>query len=197
MIIEDKKIIYLHIPKCAGKSVEKYFLGKPQINPHNRDWAVRKQLAKGKYKDFYKFTVVRNPIDRVISVYNYYLKGGNKAKSDKVIQSKLQKMDLNLFISELENLQGKVISKHMLGNQERWVYHKGKLLLTHIILFEDLPEDIEILGKKYGIMDPFPHINKSKKQVGYEDLTIRSLKKLKQYYKIDFKLIKKVRNGDL
>lgn len=197
MIITDKKLIYFHIPKCAGKSVEKLFLGKPQANPHNRDWALRQQVVKGKHSNFYKFTIVRNPIDRTLSIYNYYLNGGNKGKSDKKIQDYFKKTDINKFISELKDLQGEIISKHMLGAQHRWVYHKGHLLLNTVLLFDDLPDNINYLISKYKLKGTFPHLNKSQKKVGFEDLTIKSIKKLKIYYKKDFELIKRVRQGDL
>ena len=84
MISYDKKFIFVHINKTAGTSMEKALV----------DYGVKKLQEKGdlkfelnynqsqhfncdeykkylgsEYDDYFKFTVVRNPFDRVVSYY--------------------------------------------------------------------------------------------------------------------------------
>jgi len=189
MILNDKKIIFLHVPKCAGKSVEVFFSGKTVADPHNRDWKLRNEIIEGKYTEFYKFGIIRNPIDRTISVYNYYNSGGNKGQSDLFIKRKLENVSANKFVENIENYRGNLLSHHMLGPQYNWFFNNEIKLVDDILLFDDLPENVINIGKNYNIDMEFPHINKRKKYAVRKDLSDKSLDKLFKYYKLDFKLI--------
>ena len=72
MILPDKKIIFIHIPRTGGTSVEKYFNFKTST-----DWKIKtaQHLTLAEYDNHYdldkyfKFTIVRNPWDRLVSWY--------------------------------------------------------------------------------------------------------------------------------
>lgn len=90
-----KRLVFLHIPKTAGQSVHNYLVdafGKDQVFPFrvnsqindfgllaedgyrvysgHFDWSVMEQLPGEKIY----FTVLRNPIDRILSFYFYLRK---------------------------------------------------------------------------------------------------------------------------
>jgi chondroitin 4-sulfotransferase 11 len=88
MISSKYKFLYLHIPKCAGTSIEKALknicdikLGgySPEVNGWEQH-ATYAQLIKYKIIDedlgnsCFKFTFVRNPYDRVVSEYKWRIK---------------------------------------------------------------------------------------------------------------------------
>ena len=80
MIIQEPKTIFIHIPKTAGTSVESVF--KPYVRLNNlvdRHATVHeiKNKLPGVYKDYNKFTIVRNPYERMVSFY-FYLKEYNE-----------------------------------------------------------------------------------------------------------------------
>ena len=93
MISFDKKFIFVHINKTAGTSIEKalsnYGVRKLEENSdleleltykqsqHFNTEEYKKHLGDG-YDDYYKFTIIRNPFDRVVS---YYYGGGGKKKN--------------------------------------------------------------------------------------------------------------------
>ena len=72
MILPRKKIIFIHIPRTGGTSVEKYFNFK-----HEAGWkpATAQHFTLEEYSKHYdldkyfKFSIVRNPWDRLMSWY--------------------------------------------------------------------------------------------------------------------------------
>ena len=79
MIIEEYKTIYIHIPKNAGMALRVYF-DKPTrdlipdengILQHDTIKEIKEKFPS--HKEYKKFSVVRNPYDRMVSWY-FYLK---------------------------------------------------------------------------------------------------------------------------
>lgn len=67
MITHDYKLIFIHIPKCAGRSVSEIFnqrfdqfIARHYFDEYKRCW-----------REYDKFTIVRNPYDRLVSIYHY------------------------------------------------------------------------------------------------------------------------------
>ncbi|HIC46054.1 MAG TPA: hypothetical protein EYM37_05105 [Methylophaga aminisulfidivorans] len=72
---DDTKSIFIHIPKCAGVSITTKLYGNLagghlKIEDYTRIFSPREFL------NYYKFTVVRNPWDRLVSSYHFLSKGG-------------------------------------------------------------------------------------------------------------------------
>ena len=88
MISRSKKFIFIHIPKCAGTSIEsaitKYtepnsFGYDKRIGGHVQHSVCRELvdlnlLSEIECKDYFKFTIVRNPWDRCVSEYIWRIK---------------------------------------------------------------------------------------------------------------------------
>ena len=99
MISSHHKAIFVHIPKCAGKSIERAFLKDLGLD-WKVDWQEKHSLLlrpkrhnelgperlahlyayeyvkfgyidEVKFREFFKFSVVRDPIDRIVSELNY------------------------------------------------------------------------------------------------------------------------------
>ena len=84
MNISDKyKLIFFHYPKCAGKSVVDA-LGIKTSDKTNLESGMRQTIGWGvdyynwnnliypeKWNTYKKFTIVRNPWDRIVSLYNF------------------------------------------------------------------------------------------------------------------------------
>lgn len=95
MICHEYRCVFVHIPKCGGQSIEHLFLNalgltwknrsellllenkEPELGPprlaHLRamDYVNYQYLTPEKYKNYYKFSIVRNPWDRMVSFYKY------------------------------------------------------------------------------------------------------------------------------
>ena len=77
--ITKGRAIFVHIPKTAGSSIE-YILG---IGGSCHATAAALEACKPEmYQEALTFTIIRNPIDRVISMYDYAKAGGNGKEGD-------------------------------------------------------------------------------------------------------------------
>lgn len=65
-----KKILFCHIPKCAGTNVNTCL---EKSLKDNYEWYIHRILKFEieKYKKYYKFSVVRDPVQRIVSLYFY------------------------------------------------------------------------------------------------------------------------------
>jgi len=72
MIIDEYKTIFVHIPKNAGTSIKAFFGNKEFYHKHKAIKEIKNENPEI-YNSYRKFTVVRNPYDRMVSWY-FYLK---------------------------------------------------------------------------------------------------------------------------
>ena len=72
MVLEDKKIIFVHIPRTGGTSIENFFdfkgtdFGNPETAQHQ---TIKEYKKNYNIKKYFTFTFVRNPWDRLVSWY--------------------------------------------------------------------------------------------------------------------------------
>lgn len=88
MISHEHKCIFIHIPKCAGESVETALMGRPnwgkddlnyklldlpQGSPAGDDkhYTINKWRNNENFKKYFKFSIVRNPWSAAYSFYKY------------------------------------------------------------------------------------------------------------------------------
>ena len=76
MISHKHKFIFIHIPKCAGCSLKEHLVKNSDnklINSGHESLDVLLKNFSLKTEDYYKFTFVRNPWDRIVSLYFFWL----------------------------------------------------------------------------------------------------------------------------
>ena len=84
--ITDRGCIFIHIPKCAGNSVQQGLFGDV-IFGHQTIRQYQVALSGSEYRNAWKFTVTRNPWKRIASAWRYMKKGGGNDR-DKVFFEK-------------------------------------------------------------------------------------------------------------
>jgi len=79
-----KKILFCHIPKCSGTNINSNLSKKYN---KNYIWYIHRILKydNEKYNDYYKFAVIRDPIERLISVYFYQSNMISNLKNKKLL----------------------------------------------------------------------------------------------------------------
>lgn len=186
---EQKKCIFVHIPKCAGISVSKSLfnnLGGGHLS------IMDYQLIYGqsKFKDFFTFTFVRNPWDRVFSAYNFLNKGGFD-KADKLWAEE----NLSCFNSFNQFVCTWVTEKNIYSwnhfiPQYRFVCDPyGNIKVNFIGRFESIENDFKYISQKINCNDYLEHTNKSNNSMAYKEFyTKKSIEIIRNIYTKDIEL---------
>ena len=184
------KCIYIHIPKVAGTSIWRVLLDGKTKRDHI-PYTAFLVADKEKFKNYYKFTFVRNPWDRVVSSYEYLLHGGNQ--SDDLYFKDLFTKQYDTFEKfVLDYLDtDKIHEILLLKPQYLWIYdYKGECKVDFVGRFETLDQDFLKVAKHLNITDKLPHINKSKRRKDYKSYYENKevLNKVSELYKKDIEL---------
>lgn len=75
MISHKYKCIFVHIPRCAGTSLEKWLIGKDwwSVEPQTKHLLASqaRRLYEKHWDEYFKFALVRAPVDRTISMLKF------------------------------------------------------------------------------------------------------------------------------
>jgi len=160
MINHSKKFIFIHIPKTAGTSIEQCLsscikpdfpiVGYDEANKLHRQHSTLEQLKsiyKIKIDDYFKFTVCRNPYERAVSGYFWFLKAGllnvsTTFKDYLLIRNGCEKLN------HLNSSQGR--GDHFYP-QLKYMEIEGKNKIDFVIRFENLQKEFDIVCTKISI----------------------------------------------
>ena len=193
MVSKTKKFIYIHINKCAGTSIRNFL--KPDLleisnldsNPWPKDHVTLQELYDimdtDEFNSFYKFAVIRNPYDRLGSIYNYALHVTNNNGYDvKTEDIPISKKPYSLF--NMSTFESFILSlpKHkkicdsseqtyntMFSSITEYLSVDGEIKIDRVIPFENLNADLKIIQKKLNLTDKvgdgLPHLNQGDKHL--------------------------------
>ena len=183
----DKKQLEGYIKE---ELIEKYHKNKIYFHAHMPIWLVKerlkplsKKLNYDIFKNFYKFGVIRNPFDTIVSHY-YWINKKNL--------NTLKNITFNKIIKELEN---NIYPNHGLLNLNKLMDKNfEKILCDKIIKYEDLNKDLSFVFNKLNI--PFDgELKIFKKKIiskkNYRDFfNEKSNKIIKEIFRRDIELFK-------
>ena len=207
MISHKYKCIFLHIPKSAGTSIERFLR---EIDLQIPQKVLRKRGFShflNDHPDYYVFSFVRNPYDRFVSAWKWgelkFSKEGNLSfyKKERSVSFKeyvLLTTDLD-YRKDNQNLWSEYDEYHTLPQFEFFPNLNGGHYFTDKISpaftcdfigrFENLHEDFNTVCSSIGIKQfKLPHAYKSKTFKKTFDWTSDLKEKTYNYYKKDFQL---------
>ena len=146
MIIQEHKAIFIHIPKNAGTSIEALFANSSfivQPYKHANIHEIKKKFPKV-YDSYRKFTIIRNPYDKMVSWY-FYLK--------KQMDVDYDVLEFSEWVKEPSKLWHANDPAYFLDPQHTWVDDTVAL-----IKYENLDAELnQFFGKEINL----PVTNKS------------------------------------
>ena len=153
MISHRHKFIFLHIPKCAGSTLNKAFLDYSDDSEFDA-WHPKFKQYCLKYKEALNYTKIistRNPWDRLVSAFYYLKKGGNQSSHD-IKLSKTLNIYENNFAQWVQNDFRKVINLDLRVNHLKPIsFYISKNHIDYSIKLENIQQDFDSVCDKIGI----------------------------------------------
>jgi chondroitin 4-sulfotransferase 11 len=182
MISHKHKFAFAHIPKCGGVSIHNSFLemGIEFNETGHKNFRAISQFNN--IEDYFKFTFVRNPWSRVVSLYSFW-KGQDKnhqfyhfdhKQVDYIKDNKLSFIDFVHLMAETHN-----------------VFHEKPHLYPYFYHYFSDDQNYDFVGKIETFQDSFEQVCK---KLGYEAPKVKHSNKSKhkhytEYYNYDTRKI--------
>ena len=153
MICHDKRIIFIHCPKCGGESIEQAVFGRsdtfhngdPYQGSEEKHWGCKDYIehyGQKMFDDYFVFAFVRNPWDRAISRIMYRNKRYGRP------------MDISPQLLKEECCINKTFCEDLMIDQ--------KYIPNFVGRFENFQVDFDVLCNKIDISQrKLPHNNKT------------------------------------
>ena len=148
-IDHNKKYLYVHVPKCAGKLVELYFFNKNPGTGSSNHYTIQQIIdekepwLKEEIEDYYIFSTVRNPWDRVVS--GYFAERKRNGSGSKELSSFKNFVNSGYF---MKSSGGKLYETYLKYNGT-WI--------DNIFRIEDINTEncpLQMLGDKFNVELP-------------------------------------------
>jgi hypothetical protein len=177
LISDRHRCIFVHIPKCAGSSIEAVIWPGRRTEAdlwmgfvdehHNRHQTgglqhllasqIALEVGRARFDDYFKFSFVRNPFDRLVSQYTYMAK----------------RPDLRAFVDLPEDASfSEYLDRIARREHVQWLpQHRfvlddeGKPLVDFIGRFETFDDDAREVLRRIGIRSKtIPHRNRTERR---------------------------------
>ncbi len=189
---EEKKIIFIHIPKTAGMSVTK-MLGEELDNCewfrdgkdgfHSTAYEVKQKLGT-QWERYFSFAVSRNPYERLVSAYVYGLKVYGSNAREKM-------RSFSLFCKNLDYFLNRPQYAIYRPQTEFLVDKKFNLLVNKIVRLEELKAGLLSIAKERGFeCRDFITTNLSEHRPWREYYSSVEKKIVSEKYRCDFEMLK-------
>lgn len=167
-ISHQHQCIFIHIPKTGGQSIhhiinthtEKELVGYSSnfIELTHLNALKIQELFPNEFNSYFKFSIVRNPYDRIVSEYVFSLK---KRYRLYLPQFNLSFKKFVQKISEIDqNNQKHMCINHIIPQYE-FIYHHDKCLVDYIGKFEDFQNSIKYIQDQLHVNVETQHLNKT------------------------------------
>ena len=159
MISHEHKCIFIHIPKCAGSSIERFFVKKDWWRVNRNTKHILAEEAKDLYKeywdDYFKFAFVRNPWELEVSWYFFRKKQSRSIRST-------HGMSFGDFVRQFDTTANAPWLPNTSSFLDYLTDSNGELLVDCVARCENFQQDFNIICNKLGIhQQQLPHRNKT------------------------------------
>lgn len=160
IINKEHKIIFIHIPRTGGTSIRRLF-DFPLNGFQNYGHKIKQSMGEEVYNKYYKFSIVRNPWDRMVSMYHFLRDDpiGNKYPFPGGLKDNESFKDwiMRRFSQGYQRFpKGNLYSFKWLSD-----WDTKDIIVDKILKFENYSEELQPILNKCGIPAPIPHENKS------------------------------------
>lgn len=192
IFLEKYNSVYFNIPKIASSSLKTVCLQLLDHTPDNKgqvhefDYPSIERNKLGAGDPYFKFAVVRNPFDRIVSCYN------DKIVRNRGFASREAWGDPSFeeFVYKISKTPHSKMNPHFRPQYTFLTRPEGELIVDYFGKFESLTEAFETIKKKAGFPDEIvlPQRNKSSGMTTPELYTKKIKEKVAYIYSKDLDL---------
>jgi len=187
-IYHHLKTIFVHVPKTAGTSIEKHLrqTDKDVVGGHTTALAYRRKFPE-EFASYFKFTVVRDPVDRFISAYSYLKQMAVHSALNNQIVHDSESMD---HFAQKAKASPELIANivHLMPQNQFVCGQNSEILVDSVFRFENLEDAWREICVRAGIPpDPLAKLNPSRR-VAKEEVTEEVLSLVRSAYAQDFEI---------
>lgn len=184
---DEMKCIYVHVPKCAGVSINKSLFGCLG-GGHITIKQYRKIFGFKEFKNYFKFSFSRNPWDRLVSAFHFLKQGGWGESDEKWAKENLSRYEIfddfvNDWLSEKN-----IFSYHHFRPQCHYLCLSERIIGVDFLgRFESIETDFRKICERLGVTCDLPELNSSQRKdyADYYDSKTRDI--VGRLYKEDIK----------
>jgi len=180
--------IFIHIPKNAGSSILKLF-GDEGGRKHAK-WYDFYESNDYFFQRYVKFAIVREPISRLFSAYNYCINGGNHSAEDIKLKEVIEKSSNNFdaFVEHILSYDFLMMQPLFLP-QYLYIYDREfNCKVDTVLKYESLLQDWKFFSEKYNFPMSLPHENRALSQKTDFHMLDKTKHKIRELYHFDFSL---------
>ncbi len=162
ILLEDYKAIYFPIPKAGSSSMKKIFCeilevkGEAKLknkfpeyyNYRNFPYVKKEKILK-KYSNYFRFTFVRNPWDRLVSCYKNWVRDDFKERY--LIYGFKEGMSFEEFVKAVCKIPDEVSEGHFRSQHTFIVDKRGRLLTNFIGKIENFEKYFKDICDKINL----------------------------------------------
>lgn len=158
------KCIFVHIPKTGGISISESLFGNAG-GVHTTIKKYKTIFPQKTFDEYFKFTFVRNPWDRVVSAF-FYLKAGGMHDDDANWAKKhlADFSSFEAFIKGWLNEENIFLGIHFIPQVYFLKDDDGKIPIDFIGRFENIESDFRTICKKLSLTRSLTHKNRSSRE---------------------------------
>ncbi|WP_461517348.1 sulfotransferase family 2 domain-containing protein [Porticoccus sp.] len=145
-----RKAVYVHVPKTAGSSIAALLFPDEKDFGH-MPYAWYERLEPKINSDYFTFSFVRNPWDRLVSAYHYIRSGGAPKRDKKLSLMFADFKNFDDFVDKWVNEDNINSHLHFIPQSRFLTNFNGVLDLDFVGRFEDLRDGLEIVLKNLDV----------------------------------------------
>lgn len=161
MVLPEKRLIYLEMPKVANSAIKASMLNKEfpdAFSIQQESLKYTEHSLNGKHRNFYKFTFVRNPMERVVSCYENKYHGDQKTiginikEYDHYLFGYIKKdKGFSNFLFRIALIPDAYKDQHFKPQYKIAYDQNGKKRVNYIGKYERLNEEYGKIAQKYNL----------------------------------------------
>lgn len=189
MGFDDLRAIFVHIPKCAGVSVARSIFGNLAGGHASLNEYVNTFEPKC-ISSYFKFTIVRNPWDRLVSAFHYLKRGAFDEESRDWARRELGQFSrFDEFVEGWLNKDNIWKWPHFRPQYHYIVEKRNRVQMDFVGLFENIDEDFRYITRRLGVDCRLDEANRGKHDDYRNYYSEETMRIVARVYKTDIDLL--------